>query len=367
MNRQMIICGEEELYVLRLADMIAERGELDLQIQVCTSFEQAEALEEIHCAEIMIIGEEIPYEKRKESRAAKRFVLVGQEGREVGEEETSVYKYQSVSKIFSRIMEVCLDMDKAGMFQVPHRTGQSLIAVYSPIHRIGKTAFARKLGRELGKKGPVLYLNMQEYPGTAEEDRDRPTLADLIYYSRQERNHLGLRISSMVYQREGMDILAPIPVSQDLKEVEEGEWGILLSQILQKGPYQYIILDLSESVHGLWEILKMSDTWYLPFIQEEAEERKMDQFFETLDKLGYSALAGRARMVEMRGGAEGCAKRALQYDKVSTHGKASGADHGEDGSVERNRGWRTGRIDLSGAGRVHKRPLSSFEDKDGVW
>ena len=63
----MIICGEEELYVLRLADMIAERGELDLQIQVCTSFEQAEALEEIHCAEIMIIGEEIPYEKRKQS------------------------------------------------------------------------------------------------------------------------------------------------------------------------------------------------------------------------------------------------------------------------------------------------------------
>ncbi|MFQ7632697.1 MAG: hypothetical protein ACLRLT_08140 [Sellimonas intestinalis] len=46
MDRQMIICSEEELYVLRLADVIADREELDLQVQVCTSFEQAERLEE---------------------------------------------------------------------------------------------------------------------------------------------------------------------------------------------------------------------------------------------------------------------------------------------------------------------------------
>ena len=34
------------MYVLRLADMIADREELDLQVQVCTSFEQEERLEE---------------------------------------------------------------------------------------------------------------------------------------------------------------------------------------------------------------------------------------------------------------------------------------------------------------------------------
>ena len=44
MDRQMIICSEEELYVLRLADVIADREELDLQVQVCTSFEQAEKM-----------------------------------------------------------------------------------------------------------------------------------------------------------------------------------------------------------------------------------------------------------------------------------------------------------------------------------
>ena len=63
------------MYVLRLADMIADREELDLQVQVCTSFEQEERLEEFQEAELLLIGDEIPYEKRQTSRAARRFVL----------------------------------------------------------------------------------------------------------------------------------------------------------------------------------------------------------------------------------------------------------------------------------------------------
>ena len=56
----MIICSEEELYVLRLADVIADREELDLQVQVCTSFEQAERLEEFQGAELLLIGMRFP-------------------------------------------------------------------------------------------------------------------------------------------------------------------------------------------------------------------------------------------------------------------------------------------------------------------
>lgn len=382
MNRQMIICSEEELYVLRLADMIADRDELDLQVQVCTSFEQEERLEELQEPELLVIGEEIPYDRRQSSRAAKRFVLVGQENGEVGEEETAVYKYQSASAIFSRIMEVCLDTDRAGAFQVPHKSGQNLIVVYSPIHRIGKSAFAKALGKVLTGESEVLYLNMQEYPGICGKEKEEAlqgkktgkvsaahqgTLAELLYYSRQERNHLGLRLASMVKEEDGLDILEPIPVSQDLKEVEKEEWMSLILQILKKGPYQVLILDLSESVQGLFEILKLSDTWYLPYIREPAEDRKLEQFFDTLRILGLSKLQGKSKMVEMKGGAAACAKRALDYEKGAAYGKASGTGHGADGSVERNRRWRTGRIDLSGAGGIYRGKLSSPQDEDGLW
>lgn len=368
MNRQMIICSEEELYVLRLADVIADREELDLQVQVCTSFEQEERLEEFQEAELLLIGDEIPYEKRQTSRAAKRFVLTSQEGTEVGEEEVPVYKYQSVHKIFSRIMEVCLDHDRAGLFQVPRKDNQRLIVVYSPIHRIGKTRFARALGYELSRDEETLYINMQEYPGWGiRREEKRASLADLLYYSHQEQNHLGLRLTSMVQEQEGLAILDPIPVSQDLKEVVWEDWNSLILQILKKGPYQNMILDLSESVQGLFEILKMCDEWYLPYIEDEDEEKKLEQFFNALEIMGCKKLRQKARMTEMKGEPEICVKKALQYDKNNAYGNAAGAGHGEAGSVERNRRWRTGRIDLSGAGRVYQGQVHSAPDEDGIW
>ena len=127
-----------------------------------------------------------------------------------------------------------------------------------------------------------------------------------------------------------------------------------------------MILDLSESVQGLFDILKICDEWYLPYIEDEDEERKLDQFFEALEVMGCKKLCQKARMTEMKGEPEICVKKALQYDKNTSYGKAAGTGHGEAGSVERNRRWRTGRIDLSGAGRVHRRPVHSPSDEDGI-
>ena len=337
----MIICSEEELYVLRLADVIADREELDLQVQVCTSFEQAERLEEFQGAELLLIGDEIPYEKRQMSRAARRFVLTSQEGTEVGEEEIPIYKYQSVRRIFAQIVETCLDQDNAGLFLVPRKGGRRLIVVYSPIHRIGKTRFAKALGHVLSRK--EIRLGGKS-----------ASLADLLYYSRQEQNHLGLRLASMVKEEDGLAVLDPIPVSLDLKEVAWEDWNSLILQILKKGPYQNLILDVSESVQGLFDILKICDVWYLPYI-------------ESVEVMGYKKLSQKARMTEMKGEPEICVKKALQYEKNTAYGDVAESDHGKAGSVEGNRRWRTGRIDLSGIGRVRQRYLSSTPDEDGIW
>lgn len=42
---------------------------------------------------------------------------------------------------------------------------RGLIGVYSPIHRIGKTKFAIRTARQLGRSVPVLYLNLEGNSG----------------------------------------------------------------------------------------------------------------------------------------------------------------------------------------------------------
>ena len=107
-----------------------------------------------------------------------------------------------------------------------------LIAVYSPVHRIGKTQFAIKLGKELAEREPVLYLNLEEYSGGGFyfPEQHKQNLGDLLYYLRQEKRNLGMRISMMAGQYENLDYIMPIPCVQDLKSIREEEWISLCDQ-----------------------------------------------------------------------------------------------------------------------------------------
>ena len=167
-------------------------------------------------------------------------------------------------------------------------TRGELIGVYSPVHRIGKTRFAMELGREMAKKEPVLYLNLEEYAGGSYyfPDQTGQTLADLLYYSRQEKGNLGLRISTMAGQDEALDYILPIACVQDLQGVSGEEWLRLFEQIRENCIYQKVILDLGDSVNGLFQILEECHTVYTPYIEDEVARAKLNQYAENLRRTG---------------------------------------------------------------------------------
>lgn len=171
-------------------------------------------------------------------------------------------------------------------------TARELIGVYSPVHRIGKTRFALELGRELSKKEPVLYLNLEEYAGGSYyfPDQTDQTLADLLYYARQEKGNLGLRISTLVGQDQDLDYILPMPYVEDLQGVTAEEWLRLFEQILEHCLYKKVILDLGDSVNGLFQILEVCDTVYTPYIEEAAARAKLNQYAENLRKTGRESV-----------------------------------------------------------------------------
>lgn len=175
---------------------------------------------------------------------------------------------------------------------VQTQTDGELIGIYSPVHRIGKTRFALGLGKELARKEPVLYLNLEEYSGGSYyfSDQTGQTLADLLYYSRQEKGNLGLRISTMAGQDEELDYILPMPYVQDLQGVSGDEWLRLFEQILENSIYQKVILDLGDSINGLFQILEACHTVYTPYIEDEAARAKLNQYAENLRKTGKESV-----------------------------------------------------------------------------
>lgn len=131
---------------------------------ICFRIGTTEKFAEQKPIQILLIGEEYSQEERLEIPTAERFVLVKAEGRYLADEEKELYKYQSVDQILTKVLELSVDKERA-VAKTLRKTRGSLIGVYSPIHRIGKTKYALELGKELAEKGPVLYLNLEEYAG----------------------------------------------------------------------------------------------------------------------------------------------------------------------------------------------------------
>jgi hypothetical protein len=137
-----------------------------------------------------------------------------------------------------------------------------------------------------------LYLNLEEYAGGEHyfSKEQEQNLGDLLYYSKQETGNLGLRISMMTGQIGNMDYIRPIPVVQDLQAVTAEEWLQLFEQIVEKSIYEVLILDLGDSVNGLFSILEKCDSVHTLSIEEPAAKAKLQQYTENLLRTGHEKI-----------------------------------------------------------------------------
>lgn len=223
--------------------------------------------------------------------------------------ETDLFKYQPVDQIIRLIIGYQGDIDKSSLSHpmrektaVKTKTRanriraepvtRGLIGVYSPVHRIGKTRFALKMGRKLAEEAHVLYLNLEGYSGNEyyfPEKKDK-SLADLLYFMRQEKTNLGVKISAMAGQSGKMDYVMPIENEYDLRNIGKDDWINMIDMIFEKCIYEVIILDLGDCIDGLYDILKKCDKVYTLYLEEGAAMAKINQYEQTLITSGYEEI-----------------------------------------------------------------------------
>lgn len=285
--KNFVICDVEKEYARNLMQVIGMRKDLGFQMHLFQDLEHLEAFAQKKKVHIMLLGEDYPADRRQEICSEERYVLVKGEETELLPGERGIYKYQSADMILNRILEV--SMEKGELLKRGTGRGGQLIGVYSPIHRIGKTKYALELGKELAKTGPALYLNLEEYSGGNYYfgENGELNLGDLLYYIRQEKGNLGLRISAMVGQMGELDYISPIPVIQDLREVEPEEWLKLFDEIFSNCIYKHIILDLGDGIKGLYQILRACHTVHTLYTDDPVSQAKLAQYTENLRLMGF--------------------------------------------------------------------------------
>lgn len=289
-DKNVVICDREIRYANGLGENIAEREDLAVKVYVCSSLERVLELEQAKRIHIFIVDEEITYAQRTQIGANQVFVLTRGKVADLGEEEWAIGKYQCADEIIRQIFEFYVDRTKENVMRCMNKERARMVAVYSPIHRVGKTSFALALGRACAKSKKVLYLNLEEYAGMEMPQDTNMNLGDLLYYMRQGNGNLGIRLQSAVSEHEGLNVVPPIPIVLDLKEVTWEEWEVLINELLENSLYEMVVLDVGESVQGLFSLLEMCDRVYMPVLEDEISRRKLKQYQDNVEQLKLEKL-----------------------------------------------------------------------------
>lgn len=285
-RRALALCDREEEYAQLMTEFLRKNRELPWEIHTYTNAE--EMLRQEKSAAMMVVSESA-YCEELQSACPGRLVVLSESGVVKWENLFYVDKYQRAEDVLNQLLAIYVEFADTPLPRIGKKCSAVLIGNYTPVHRSMQTSFALTMSQLLAQEHSVLYLNFEHYAGISELLLDMQTLdlADLLYFLGAEKEKFRLRMRTMLKRIGNLDYIPPMKSGQNLLTVPAAEWLGLLRKIDELGEYEYVILDLSESMQGLFDILRQCRQVYTLTQEDRIARSKLLQYEQILSLYEY--------------------------------------------------------------------------------
>ena len=175
------------------------------------------------------------------------------------------------------------------------------IGFCSPIPGCLQTSAALCLANLLSQKAPALVLNFEPLSGLSVLLSREFTgdLSELVYYSDCQKEKLSSHLSSILVKAGSADLVPPLQQVKDISEIRADQWLELLSALGEVTDYGYVVLDLTQMVQGLFEILDTCDLVVVMTKDGRPARAKLAEFNARLTRAGQENLLPKIRQVQV--------------------------------------------------------------------
>lgn len=295
------VCDTETDYAKRFCEYVTGKNAYPFEAAAFTSAQKLKEFCKSRDVEVVLISESIYDMSLQEIVKGEVLVLKEEEGERTA--GSGIYKYQSCEKIMQEVMRCCAGkgLQADSFFGTKRKNNLQIIGLYTPIHRCMQTSFAITLGEILAKEHSVLYLNFESFSGLEKQlNREFMTdMSDLIYYVTNAREALVYKLKGMTEKLQNLDYIPPVFSYMDLARITQEQWFLLLEEIERLTDYEYIILDLSENVQGLFEILRSCNKVFTLFREDSAALAKMYQYERLLLRADYEDVLEKSKKYKL--------------------------------------------------------------------
>ncbi|MCM1541083.1 MAG: hypothetical protein NC121_07465 [Blautia sp.] len=299
-GKVMALCDTEEEYARLMTEFLKRHRDLPWELHTYTSVAELLAREQYSPVAMLVVAESA-YTEEMQKLQPGRTVVLNESGVLRWKELPCVDKYQQAEEVLRYLLAVYMEIADVQLPRLKKDTNVVFIGNYSPVRRSMQTSFALTMSQLLAQEHRTLYLNFEHYAGIAELLPDAQTfdLADLLYFLNAEQDKFRLRIRTMLRHKGNLDYIPPMKSGQNLLTVTPAEWLGLLQKIEELGEYEYVILDLSESMQGLFDILRMCSHIFTLVREDRVARSKLLQYEQILSLYEYEDLLDRTKRVSL--------------------------------------------------------------------
>ena len=287
MNQVLAVCDSEITYAYQLVDYLSNTKNFPFQVQLFTSEKTLMEYSYHHPISVVLISQK-DYHAKIHELSIEHIVVLRENFETDSTDVKTIYKYQSMDSMIKELLEW---IAKKGTLARVVSDGKSmkLIGIYSPVGKCLKTSFSFVLGQLLSKKYKVLYVNMESYSGLGKllQKDFKTDMAELIYHLQNSKEKFIYHMGSMTERAGEMDVLPPFHSFLDFISVSKEEWIQLFWEIEKGTDYDYIILDLSDAIQGLYDILRLCDMVYTLGREDGFSMAKIEQYEDIMKKSNY--------------------------------------------------------------------------------
>ena len=213
----------------------------------------------------------------------------------------NINKYQEAGQVWKELLALYVETTGIRIPLLCAEYKTRFIGMYSPVHRCLQSTFALSFAQLMAEKHPTLYLNFEHYVGIIEllperQDRD---LADLLYFLAGDEGKFPLRMQTVIQRKGNLDYIPPMRNGQNLLGITWEEWRSLFQRIEELGKYEYVILDLSESIQGLLDVLQMCIKVFTLTREDKMSQCKLDQYEQLLSLCEKEEVKGKTRKLNL--------------------------------------------------------------------
>lgn len=286
-GRIMALCDTEEEYVRLMLEFLKQHKNLPWEPHGYTSAEDL-LREEKGALELLVVSE-AAFCRDMESLSPRQLVVLNESGIMQWEDVIYVDKYQAAEEVLKQLLGAYMEVADIRLPKLSTNRKAVLIGNFSPVKRSLQTSFAITMSQLLAREHATLYLNFEHYAGLSELLPDMQTLdlADLLYFLGAEKEKFRLRMRTMLRHMGGLAYIPPMKSGQNLLAVTGEEWLELLQKIAELEEYEYIVLDLGESMQGLFDILRQCDRVYTLTREDRMAKMKLFQYEQVLALYEY--------------------------------------------------------------------------------